>query len=133
MKFKVQKAHLADVYRDVIRIPEKHRQDDLKHKIIVEGSLCRVKVGTRSIYAILRGNTQTENKDILIDERLRNRLNIKLQEEVDFFIQASPWFAEFFWAWHSSDPAYRINTRVALLSLILGSIGLILGIISLFH
>jgi hypothetical protein len=131
LKLKVKKARSEDIYRDIIRIPEKYRDDDLEHRTITEGSVCRIIANSKSIYAVLRGNILTEEKEVLIDERLRNRLGLKLGEEIEFNIKKSPWYGEFLWAWYSSDPAYRINTRVTLLSLILGLIALIISIVSL--
>jgi hypothetical protein len=66
-----------------------------------------------------------------MDERLRNLLKVSNGSEVDFEFRTTGLGGQFLWAWSASDPAYRVAARLALLSVILGAIGLMLGLFSL--
>ena len=114
-----------NVYRDIIRISERHRKD-INGNLIKEGSICKVIVQDRTVYAILRGLSEGEflSPEIEIDERLRNQLKINADDYVDFLFKKSGFWGEFIWAWKASDPAYRISARMALLSVILGVLSL---------
>lgn len=131
MKLTVKQAAREDVYRDLIRIPEKYRLD-YKEKPITEGAICRIAVKDKSIYAILRGCGTNKERYIYIDERLRNRLDIQSNQEVDFIIKRVGLWGQFMWAWNSSDPAYRIAARLGLLSVVLGILSLFITIVSIF-
>lgn len=74
---------------------------------------------------------ETQDRAIWIDERTRNRLDLKVGEEADFEFQRVGLLGQFLWAWNASDPAYRVAARMALLSVILGAIGFVLGGLSL--
>lgn len=131
MNLKVMPAAKDDVYRDIVRIPEQYRLD-ADDKVVPEGSVCKICTPDKSAYAIVRGYGDSTQPLIYIDERLRNRLNMKKEEddvEVSL-VRAGPW-GQFSWAWNASDPAYRVAARMSLLSVALGLLGLALGLISL--
>jgi len=130
MKLKVCCADNEDVYRDIVRVPEKHRLGP-KGCVIVEGSVCEIATGGRSAYGILRGYDKSSDPIVRIDERMRNRLGIKVGEEVDVSFRVAGLWGQFRWAWNASDPAYRVAARLGLLSVVLGLLGLLLGLVSL--
>jgi hypothetical protein len=131
MKLRVQKAQEPDIYRDTARIPEPCRITKTG-QIIEEGKVCKVTARGQSIYLILRGRLDTNEEVIYLDERCRNRLGVSINEQVEFDLKPVRLFGEFRWAWSASDPAYRIAARLAVLSVVLGFLGIGLGIISVF-
>jgi hypothetical protein len=66
-----------------------------------------------------------------MDERLRNLLHVSDGDEVELQFKKAGFWGQFGWAWSASDPAYRVAARLALLSVVLGAIGLVLGLFSL--
>ena len=127
---RVKKASSEDVYRDIVRIPELYRKDS-KGKTIPEGSVCEISAKTNSIFAIIRGKGDIEEGSIWLDERERNLLGLFVGEEVEFKLESVGFIGQICWGWRASDVAYRIVTRLAVTSVILGIIGLFLGILSL--
>lgn len=127
MKLRVKQAAKEDVYRDVIRIAEPYRVNK-KNLTITEGSICKVCVEDKFIYAILRGCGQDNSPNAYIDERLRNSLGVQLDQEADFFICKSGLWGEFMWAWKASEPAYKIAARLSLLSVALGLLSILISI-----
>jgi len=131
VRLSVKQAAEADVYRDIARIPEPHRKDR-RGQTIAEGSVCKLSSSGKSVYVLLRGKGETEEAAIWMDERTRNKLGVSTGQEVDFDLSTVGWKGQFLWAWSASDPAYRITARLALISVILGCLGFILGVVSLF-
>lgn len=130
MKLTVQAAEKEDVYKDIARIPEMHRRS-LGGAFVKEGCVCRVSVGRRSAYVLVRGLQSTSEPVICLDERKRNELQVALGAAADFNLEPPSPIGEWLWGWSASDPAYRVCARLALLSLVLGVIGLALGVIGL--
>jgi len=131
----VKQASPKDVYRDIVRIPEQYRVGP-RGETIPEGCVCRIvllKTG-KSGYAIVRGTRgirDGEKPIIMVDERLRNILGVNTGDQVELMLRKVGLFGEFRWAWNASDPAYRAAARMALLSVVLGVAGLLLGILSI--
>jgi hypothetical protein len=131
MKFVVRPAAREDVYRDVVRIPERYRITK-SGKTISEGSVCALATGRhKRVYAIVRGTLDGEESTVKMDERVRNALELQVGEEIDLSLRQAGPIGEFLWAWNASDPAYRIVARLAVLSALLGLLSLGLGILSL--
>jgi len=133
VRLRVSQAKSEDVYRDIVRIPEKYR---LGHdgRLIPEGDICEIRVSSdKRAYAIVRG-LQEENEPIVrMDERLRNMLGVSLGDEVELVLKRVGLWGQFWWAWNASDPAYRVMARVSLLSVGLAVLALFLGIVSLLR
>lgn len=130
MKIKVRSAASDDVYKDIIHIPESCRHDAYGH-VIPEGTVCKVAYRGRATFALVRGSGNSSEKEIRIDERLRNLLGFSINEEVDLQLKKVGLWGQFRWAWNASDPAYRVAARMGGLSVILGLTGLLLGLLSL--
>jgi hypothetical protein len=131
MKLKVGKASSEDVYRDIIRIPEPFRIDG-NGRVVPEGDVCKLKWNGRSCRGIVRASSLDSEPTILLDERLRAALSVQPGEHVDLDISTQNLFGQFLWAWSASDPAYRVAARLALLSVLLGILGLVLGAYSVY-
>lgn len=106
---------------------------DRSGRTITEGRVCRLSVGTRHSYVLLRGVQSSAGAIIRLDERKRNELDLQPNSDAEVELRPVGLLGEFLWAWHASDPAYRVSARLGVLSLVLGVIGLALGILSLRH
>jgi hypothetical protein len=131
VRLKVEQADRDDVYKDIVRIPERWRSVD-NRRTLPEGSVCKITVaGARKAYAIVRGLRDREDQVIKVDERLRNLLGMKVGEEVELTLEEVALIGQLRWAWSASDVAYRVMARLAVLSIILGALGGALGLLSL--
>jgi len=130
---RVVPAEREDVYRDIVRCAEEFRRDEAG-ELIAEGTVCRITVGPRSTLGLIRGVRGIEGDPtrprIYLDERLRASLGVEPGSEVTVAFRTSR-FGEFWWAWNSSDPAYRAMARLAVLSVALGLLGLFAGVLGL--
>jgi len=129
--FTVGRSHKDDVYKDIVRIPEDQRREQQLFAI-PEGTLCTIKTSNSSTYAFVRGNSDSLEPMILMDDRTRNRLGVESGTEYVFEIEPTGMWGQVRWAWNAADPAYRLGSRFGLLSLFLGVIGLFLGVVSLW-
>jgi len=128
------RADRQDVYRDIARIPEQFRQT-LDGKTLPEGEVCKITTqGTRrTAFVILRGKEDSQDPVVWLDERTRNRLGLLPGDTVCLEMRTVGLYGQWKWAWSSSDPAYRVNARLALLSVVLGGVGVLLGIVSMLR
>lgn len=130
MKLQVCQAAREDVYRDIVRVPEKYRLSS-NGRLIPDGSVCRITTPGGTAFGILRGLGDSSKQEVHIDERLRNLLGLRLDDEAEFRFEPVGAWGQFLWAWNASDPAYRVAARMSLLSVALGFSGLLLGLLSL--
>ncbi len=130
-KLVVKEADRAEVYRDIARIPEVHRKD-CKGRTIPEGSVCKLSTSHKSAYVLLRGKGNETEAAIWLDERTRNRLGVTAGEQQEFEFRPVRLWGQTCWAWDASDPSYRVSARLAVLSLLLGAVGLLLGVLSIW-
>ncbi len=131
VRLRVEQASKEDVYRDFARIPERYRRDG-GGQVVPEGNVCRLSTPNRSVYIVARGLGTIDEPIIRLDERTRNGLGVLLGDKTEFGIDAVSLLGELCWAWRASDPAYRVAARLAILSVVLGGIGLALGILSIW-
>jgi hypothetical protein len=89
----------------------------------------RLMVNNKSRLVALRGSY---NNGISMDEVTREKLGIQANRSYHFDFYKTTWIGQFLWAWGATDPAYRIATRLGALSLVLGIVGTILGVWSLY-
>jgi hypothetical protein len=128
----VRPADRDEVYQDLVRIQATYRRTaDGLH--VPEGQVCRItaeKTG-RSTLVVLRGRHGPDEPSIWIDEMTRDVLGIQVGQQTSFRLENDVWFGAWRWASRSSDVGYRICAQLALLSVGLGLLGLVLGIISI--
>lgn len=136
-RLRVKQGVMEEINRDIVRVCDSRRKTCNGHGIS-SGSICWIFVEEtkRGTYAILRGHPdylkykyEWDENHIIFDETLRERLNLKEKEEYSFCFFEACWVCRIKWAWDASDPAYKIATRIAIT---LGSISVLLGVISLF-
>lgn len=128
MKLTVRPSFVEDNYKDTVRVHRKYRRG------LKSGRLARIGVhsGESSIVAV-RGLDDDEVEDIRVDLETRRRLKVALNTEYEFELSRI-WFWEgVIWACRASDPALRIASWIAVLSAILGLIGIALGILPFVH
>jgi hypothetical protein len=116
---------MGDVYKDIVRIPQRDRG------ALKTGRLHKVSCHGGSALLVLRGRTSDDDGKMCIDEEGRSRLGIDFGDTVEFTIQPVGILGEFEWAWNATDPAYRVSSRLGLIGLFLGAVGTVLGVWSL--
>src|SRR5262245_54788492 len=126
VKLEVLKIAEEDIYKDFVRIPQEHRGQ------IAEGRVCELRVGHECIRRAVRGYLHDASAAIRMDEFTRSRLRLTPGKPVEFVIREVGWIGQFLWAWNASDPVPRIAARLGILSVVLGAVGLVLGIIALW-
>ena len=127
MLLEVHQQCKGDVYRDVVRIPERHRKN--KGRIVPEGTIVKLSVsGGASKVVWLRGMVDTAEAWIRMDDKTRNDLGVATTQEHDFSIEPVNAYRRLRWALDSSDPALCIATRLAVISVVLGALGFCLGL-----
>ena len=87
-------------------------------------------MGSHTAYALARGSGHSREREIRMDERLRNILGVSVGDDVVGDLDRVGPYGQFRWAWCASDPAYRVAARLGLLSVLLGLLGLVLGSLS---
>ena len=126
MQLTVIDATRDDVFGDIARLDLKHRPNSKAGKIIL------LDVAGQKTYAVARGLRSGSSADqIALDSALRERLGIKTNQTYEFSVLQVGFWGELCWAWHSTDALPRIAARLSALSVLLGLIGLVLGIMSL--
>lgn len=129
-KLSVKRAHNEDLFGDRFRLNYMYRRDE-RGALICASSVCWIGVGRRRALAVAKGLPATDGAVIRIDESLRRKLQLKEGESADFTFRRAGLISELRWAWSASNPGYRMASRLAAVSLVLGASGLSLGIISL--
>lgn len=122
----VQKIDEGEVYKDLVRVPERHRGQ------IGEGRICKLSVNGHSVLRSLRGLGQEQAPVIQMDEVTRRCLKVKLERRHEFSIREVGWLGQFLWAWNASDPAPRLSARIGIVGGVLTIIGLCLTVATLW-
>jgi hypothetical protein len=116
---KVLKIADRDVYKDIVRVPERYRLDE-SGKPIEEATLCGIRGTPKKSVVMLRGFQRSDDPEIRMDDRTRFRLGVELGKSYDFrFQRASPW-GQLRWAWCASETGYKVASRLAVIGLVLG-------------
>jgi hypothetical protein len=109
-----------DIYKDSVRI---NIHDRVGH---TKGHVYKLFVGNRMARVFLRGTDQPGT--ITMDLETRDRLGVRLNEPILIKLQKGFWIVdELIWAWRASDPAYRIASKLGVLSFLLGVLSLVLA------
>lgn len=124
---KVLTAPNDEVYKDLVRIPSRHRGG------LLEGRVCKITVGKNSVYRSLRGWGEETAPVIQMDMITRDRLGVRAGQTYQFIVKPSGLMGQFLWAWYASDPAPRYSARLGIVGLGLGVIGLIMSVVPLLY
>ena len=120
---KVKTISSDDLLKDIVRLNSAYRPN------IRYGELCRIRCGTKEVFAIARN--APEDNTIGLELHLREDLNVKPGQDANFDIQKARWLDELWWVWRATDPLHRTAGRLGILSLVLGCLGVALGAWSL--
>ena len=113
-----------DVYKDIVRIPQVHRTDK-NGQPIEESTVCWIRGAPRVSVAVLRGYQDSQNAEIHMDERTRNRLGVQIGESIKFEFETAGSWGQLKWAWRASETGYRVSSRLAVVGLFLGVLAFI--------
>lgn len=125
MKLRVASARSEEVVKDIIRVSRLDRGG------IPSGQICKVTVEGRKKYFIVRGLSEEQNGQILMDDLSRQSLGVDLGKQYDFEIQIAGIIGKIWWACTVTDPGARIAAWLGVLSVALGFLGVVLGALSL--
>lgn len=126
VNLKVGPADYDDIARDMVRINIKDRPCQIgRHEII------SLRVGNRRKLVTVRGNNVAGTINVDIDNR--EDLGVVLDQTFEFELKRARWWEKVVWQWGATDPAVQQSARIAALSFVLGLIGLILGLISVWR
>ena len=120
----VKQLPLQDVFQDMARLALEHRPHSKAGKVIV------LQAGTRTARALARGAPGRDVSSIFLDDATRDRLGVSSGDQVDFLIRKARFWDEVIWGWQATNAVTRVGTRLAMLSVALGILGLFLGVIS---
>ncbi|MCV3205745.1 hypothetical protein OHD62_05665 [Mesorhizobium sp. YC-39] len=124
IRLMVGKAATGDIGRDILRINHADRPHGISRHDIVS-----VEVNGRSAIVAIRGNDEPGVVNIDVDAR--DDLRVLPGETYEFELRRI-WFGKLRWYWNATDPATRVPTHIAVVSFILGVIGLALGVLSVW-
>lgn len=125
MWLKVERVLNGEAGRDLVRINFDDRQGNSRRRDIVE---LRVD-GRRAIVALLG---RDDRGGINIDFDVRKELEVEVGRFYEFDIRRLSWWGKLRWYMGATDPAVRIPAKIAVVSFVLGGIGLIVGFIGLY-
>jgi hypothetical protein len=128
-KLKVHEMPVEDCWKDMARIPKDHRID-VRGKHIRRAKICKVTVGEKHKLLAVRGCPEPDAR-ILLDSPTRSELGMRVGESYTVELRPVWWLGYLRWAWGAADPAYRVPAQISLVSLVLGVIGLLLGVLPL--
>ena len=121
----------GDVYRDIVRIAEKHRRDP-QGRLVREGTIAKLIVSNGASKIVwLRGMQGETQPWIRMDDKTRNDLGVTRMQKYGFRIERIAICGQLRWALDSSDPALRIAVSLGGISLVLGVVGLLVALVSL--
>jgi hypothetical protein len=131
MRLRVHQAADADVYRDMVRIPEQERVD--RKGIVPEGSVCRLSTDTGiSRLVVVRGIEYKEHPPcqeacIHMDAATRRSFEVHLYEFYEFHLTRQGWWGRLRWARSATEIGYQISAQLGFIGLWLGITSLVLG------
>ncbi len=125
MLLEVEEASRDDVFTDMVRIPKRHRGG------IENGTVVRIEHDGNRVFAIARGlEGRNEDPVVVMDEFVRRRLGVKARSKIDSdsIRKASRW-EKLTWYLEATNPAVHVPAQVAVISLGLGALSVLLGVV----
>jgi hypothetical protein len=118
----VRDASTEDYFNDIIRIHADNRPGSKAGHVIV------VKANGAKVRGIARGGAATDEVFLSGDAQLKLSLARNSVNHIE--ICSGNLLSEVYWAWRASDPTARIAARLAVLSVVLGALGVVLGFLA---
>ena len=128
-KLMIEELANQDGWKDMARVPKLYRLDT-KGKAIGHNKICKVIINDMTKLLAVRGCGSSDAK-ILLDLTTREFFHIKSQQVCDVELHPAGWIGYCKWAWNAADPAYRVPAQLSLISLALGLLGFILGVVGI--
>ncbi|MBI3699352.1 MAG: hypothetical protein HY242_02755 [Afipia sp.] len=122
----VHQANKEDIFEDMVRVHTSHRSP------ILAGKIFRVTSSNGTTLAVARNTPKNDRSGIWMDDEMRRRLQVTDGEKEEFTFKAIHWWENFVWLWSVSNPTNRVAAHLSFISLGLGVIGLILGVVSIW-
>src|SRR5690606_3152110 len=120
VKLMVQNATLSDVMGDIARV-------DLSHRPFAKaGHVIIIRCGNKKIRAVARGTAKNSKGILVLEQRLREKLGVKVNQEFELIFEKACLIDEIIWSWSASDVTVRAAARISVISLLLGSFGVLL-------
>ena len=129
-QLKVDHLPPQDRWKDMARVPHRFRIDRNGNKIH-RATICKVAIGDKSTLLVSRGCPEDE-AIIQMDSPTRDDLGVKVGDIREVELHPVWVWGYCRWAWNADDPAYRFPAQFSLISLFLGVVGLLLGVLPLF-
>src|SRR5205823_4111110 len=89
-------------------------------------------VGGESRIVAIRGLDDKDKGKIRLDFVNRNEMKLKLDEEYDFEIRSTGLWDKLVWACTATEPGARIAAWIAVISGVIGIVGLVLAMVGLY-
>ena len=122
----VADAQVRDVMGDIVRV-------DLSHRPFARaGSVVGIRHNGNRVLAVARGPAGVGKTGISMDQAMRRKLGVRLNVPAEFVFDEANLWDECVWAWSATDAMPRVAARLGAISVGLGGVGLLLGLISLF-
>lgn len=121
----VRQLPLEEVFQDMARVAFEHRRHSKAGRVIV------LKANGKTARALARGARGRDQNTISLDDATRDRLSVSSGEKIDFTIERARIWDEFMWGWEATNAVTRVGTRLGVLSVSLGLLGLVLGGVAL--
>jgi hypothetical protein len=116
-----------DTWKDIVRIPNKHRKDH-KNKHVNRGIVCCLSVDEKSKWVVVHG-LDTDESVIRMDLNVRLALKLRQDRTYEFRLKKLPWWKAIWFPWRASDPIYRLPGQLGLIALVLGIVLGLIGIV----
>lgn len=134
-QFLINESEWADVWKDTVRIQHDRRHDD-NGKPVRRGQVCRIKIGEHSKWVIAHGRDSAQGSNppiIQMDLNTRLALETDVGKVETISIKQIGWIRSLWFPWLASDPLLRLPAQLAFISFVLGVIGVVLGVLALWH
>jgi hypothetical protein len=116
---KVRILHGDDNYKDLIRVYWSQRGG------VNNGRIARVTVdGGKPHLLAMRGCVEKDKDTVGIDHLTREHMGVEDGQSYSFTFQNASWLEKVLWAANSAEPGARIATWIAIVSGVIGIIGL---------
>jgi hypothetical protein len=129
-RLKVKRLHAEDTWKDIVRIPEKHR-NDYRGNHVKRGEICCLTSGKLSKWVVVHG-VKTDDAVIRMDLNVRLALELEKEQDYDFSLKKLGWLKRLWFPWRASDPIYRSPAQLGLIALILGILSLFIGLVPIW-
>jgi len=121
----------TDSWKDIVRIKDLYRQDE-NNKHINRGQICKLIANGHSTWVLMHGRNPN-TPEIRMDLNTRLALKVNVGQTHQFQIHQCGMIERLWYPWKASDPGYRIAGQISLISLLLGTVLGIVGVVLAFH